>query len=802
MIHKKLLFPAIVVLIVSIAFLPETIKAENVPTGPFKPELTYRPRLMLTPDEVPSISGRLNREPYLTLWQRVSSQAARTPDLSGGQYDAPREYSNANIAKANAFLYLINGNETAAEKSALILEALLYDFGPLSLDLLDYDIHVAEAIMLYCQTLDLLFAGDYLDEPRKEAIWQRLELMVQNAYTYFVVDWGFLRQLSSNNHEIKFASALGIAAIALNTSDHAQTWINYGLTSATTVMFEVQTSPGGAIAEGPYYAMYSAVNHMPFFLSYDSFTGGESGNFLQRQCGPMGGSCEWVSKWVDNPLTDPRHLSSLEWGWRIRMPDGTRPPYDDSNLSGAFDALLATRLSDGTLAWDWLQAPGSPYLSEWCADISADILCAYDDQAITPAPPNADPFQYIPESGDAVFRSSWDSNAVFLLFLAENGQARSAGSGHEHPDPCTIQLYAYNQYLLIDSGYSSWDNSGAVRQGKNHNLLLVDGAGPPNIGPQGLGGPDAFLTEAFEAPGFQYATAYTSYLDTTWQRRVLFVEGAYFGVVDDIHSDNVHSYSLLFHTLAGGDAGGEFALKNDGAGMCNGNACCEVSSFSPDATTVASHYLDYHGLHYNEMKQHEVLSMSSQGNDLRFISAILPAPVSCPGWRASPLSYETGFEITQGPCESSPLVHRSYLVSSRDMSWYPSPPEDSLYFETDAVLAAYVPAESGDPERIFASDATTIRVDGRHLIDISSPSDFAIQKKPNLWRIDLADWQNRIVEISTDIRPKAVLSESGQVQWIYENGKVTIEKSTPGAVWLQFFTFYSRSKSIDIKSLY
>ena len=99
-------------------------------------------------------------------------------------------------------------------------------------------------------------------------------------------------------------------------------------------------------------------------------------------------------------------------------------------------------------------------------DLTVDIFCSFD-ASITPMAPTGSPTMYFPDAGNVVFRSSWDSNAIYLHLLAEKGNMRIIGGTHEHPDAGSFVIYAHGELLALDAGYPGYPQHDLVNQAKN-----------------------------------------------------------------------------------------------------------------------------------------------------------------------------------------------------------------------------------------------------------------------------------------------------------------------------------------------
>lgn len=614
----------IIILILSFSI----ISCQPDALGQWHPERKHYPRTMYKASDLPVIKERIKREPYKTLFDKVVGQADANPNLSGGSYNPSVEYTNSNIAKDAAFVYAITGDVKYRDKSVTTLKGLNYKIGMLTPDLFVKDIHIAEAIMGYCQALDMLLGAGIRNSDRK-TIEDRLGKLVED---YFV-KWANLTcmyyELSRNNHHTKTIGAIGMAAIVLNRHTMAKKWIDYAMTELGGDLEHIVTSDG-ACAEGPYYWEYGAVQVLPFVWAYHNFTGGKGERFVKRECDFIKLEDKGKEVFVEDYFKSPRLKAASDWMIKLRQPDGSSPGFDDANHTGYFGAMVASMYKDGTYSWDWLNAPAKPLFSEHCTDMAADIISSYDDRIIA-VPPSYNPSLMLYEGGNVVFRSGWGVNDSYVLFLAEHGQARTAGGGHEHPDGLSFIYYDYGQLLALDSGYIKWEEHDLVNHGRNHNIVLVDGKGPEPA-PLGLGagGEDAFFTSFIPTHFFDYALAWTKHHDTMHTRALLFPWKRYLIVADELDtlSHFSHDYQLLFHGNGGGTTGGTFEQQPDGGVWINNKAKMKAVVASPEGTPSFRAYEDWHGLEYGQKLIHAVLESTVRGKDIRFLSVLYPADIN------------------------------------------------------------------------------------------------------------------------------------------------------------------------------
>jgi len=565
------------------------------------------PRVLYGPGEEEAIRTRLEREPYLTLYRRVYDIANRAYTLDDHAIGA--EQSKGNIAKAAAFVYAMNRKPAESEGTWSVVEMAgeeRAEYGARTEELLHamwthsrmenffsagLDIHTAEELTLWATAYDTLKGAGYPFADEAGAIANVVALASDffGDYTY-----RHKSQMAAynENHMSKSASALGLAAIALNGYPgylpeedpegfaKPENWIDFAVNKTDFIVLDALVSREGSFSEAAVYYGYTAVNHLPFMRA------------LHRYAGPEGWTVNGFA--YGDLLMREENRRIHDWLVRIRLPDGAFPPFDDCTPKGQYAFGAVGDLPNGGLyRWAWEHQPTYAFAGG-SVDLSIETIVAYDD-AVEAVPPDAlgwPPNQFLIDGGQAVFRSSWGPEAVYMLVAAEHGKAAGwalrrdgepidGAGGHDHNDPCALHLYAYGQPLLLDAGYLGWDNHNKVNNPKNHNLLLVDGKGPskpelivPTLvtdengdivvkeGEEGgwVPGPDgeAFLNDFFDMDGLAYARIDTHYGDeapaTAISRHALFVRGRYFIVFDEAHGEDgaAHDFTIQWQGNGGG----------------------------------------------------------------------------------------------------------------------------------------------------------------------------------------------------------------------------------------------------------
>ena len=261
-------------------------------------------------------------------------------------------------------------------------------------------------------------------------------------------------------------------------------WLEFAIDQVELVQNWLYGSGDGGYGEGPYYQRYGDQNLLPFLRAWDRLTDGRAT--------VIGGRA------IPSLYRDPSFRATQRWMLDMTLPDGSLAPVDDGNVGFTqyFGALAQDDPNAAAFVWRWANAV-NPYDSDGSISLAADEIVAYDDAAVSPAPPAGSPTRFYPEAGDAIFRSDWGPDAVESVVLGEHGAAselgrdrdglgRVASAAHEHPDSGSFLLHAFGERLLLDPGYMTFPTRGDVNKATDHNLVLVDGAGPDDPFPASI----------------------------------------------------------------------------------------------------------------------------------------------------------------------------------------------------------------------------------------------------------------------------------------------------------------------------
>ena len=165
----------------------------------------------------------------------------------------------------------------------------------------------------------------------------------------------------------------------------------------------------------------------------------------------------------------------------------------------------------------------------------------------------------------------------------------------------------------------------------NHNLILVDGAGPA-IGTDGTtNDAEAFIQNTFNTKQLAYGEVRTAYLGANITRKTLQVRKNYYLLADFVNATTAHNYTWQLHgygledgTTATGTFTDNLADQQEGIWQKNGvNLKAHVT-----ATGTADVYtkgINIHEVTYNESEKHTTLLVQKNGvTQTQFLSLLYP----------------------------------------------------------------------------------------------------------------------------------------------------------------------------------
>ncbi|MCK4339097.1 MAG: heparinase II/III family protein [Candidatus Cloacimonetes bacterium] len=694
--------------------------------GTWHAEKVYWPRTLVDSSSanILIVRDRVLIEPYLSVYTGIQNTAES--DYSTCDY----ERQKAKICRCAAFRFFIDSDTTYANKAKeylLIADREYADPG----DWIQKYKNIlwdSEIISMICLAYDFLKGNAYDFGGEETAVRNQIKTVASSLYYDLVSSspWTGLHLLwnmgygGETNYGVKFASALGMAAIVLNTEESSNpdeqplTWINYSMPKLHNQYYDWLVDADGGWAEGAHYQKFSASNFIPFAISHCNFVNGQTEDYGGEFLPPL--------------LLDEQFQKNAEWGIKIRMPNGARPNFDDSFLDPYFyNGYFAGYWDNDLYAWDYIVS-GSPYYSSASSgNMDVEMICAYDNDYTGSTSPNFSLTQFLANSGQAIFRSSWDDDAVYMCLLGENGLARTGGRTHEQPDNTSFIISAYGELLAMDCGYISWDERDKVRFADNHSLILVDGDGPPAAGDYTSGGTDAFIESFFDTDKFDYSEVLTNYQDTDFMRCVSFVDDSYFVISDFVDGSESHTYDWLLHGNGGGDTGNSFTLTDNGSIYSVNDVDLNFFINSTQDITLLP-YDDYHDNGtYNVPALHTVTKASVSGEDVLFSSFLIPSQ-SSRDITYNPIDLGTciGGTISMDNEKSITLVKDDNNTISTDFFG------KEISFDGDILVISRL--NDSIPKNIFIKEGQDLVYDNTTIIHCLEETDIALNIT-----IDLAD---------------------------------------------------------------
>ncbi|GAA4504807.1 hypothetical protein GCM10023172_31710 [Hymenobacter ginsengisoli] len=436
-----------------------------------------------------------------------------------------------------------------------------------------------------------------------------------------------------NNHALMTAAALGTAAVVLSEAGSPDrtrqpaAWAGAGLYQIDNVLWrdaqrQSDSTQVAGYAEGPYYCKYALLNCLPFFRAL--------GNFLPdaRQAYTFGAS----TRSIQNPYFDPKYTRLYDWLTAIMLPDGRLPALEDSYVDMAMPELALTGQGRYVQPLALSSLTGSPMnsLTAQLRDATVDMRAAYLAAALGPAALPYPALTVLPASGNLIFRTRSDSAATYLHLYGRGGLAQANAGGHSQGDAGSFLLYAHGQLLALDPGYLSYARRAEVGQATNHNLVLVDGAGPA-IGTPGAASPvQSTIQHALQTSQLTYGEVQTAYQGASVVRRALFVRNSYFLLADEVRAAAPHTYTWQLHGagLAGGSAStGTFAdslAQHEGTWQKNGASLLAHVTATGGATAYST-ATNVHETTYNTAENHTTLLVQQSGRaQTQFLAALYP----------------------------------------------------------------------------------------------------------------------------------------------------------------------------------
>lgn len=657
-VHLFLIMKYLLVIMMIMLGTGNRLRAQGGSWHPAGADLAYPRTLLHTRADLDRIRNSIQlperRAIYLSLWADVQ----KIPDSDNTSTSGRR--ARATFAKNAAFVGLIarqsDGGRGLRPLSDSQSQALLTTTRSL-LENINTDVEVfatwtgttpytewqwrSKELIDYLIAFDLL-RGAGVTATTLAASQARIQEFAGHLFQQSTTSLGgfsFFRSIK-NNHTLMTAAALGLAALvlneatSLNSNEQPLNWAGAGLYHIDNILWrdaqrQSDSTRVTGYAEGPYYFKYAMLNCLPFFRAM--------GNFLPDSTASQVYTFGGTARRIANPYFDPKYDRLYDWLTAIRMPDGRFPALDDSYVDMGMPELALTGKRRYVKPMFYSKFSGTPLASlvAQLRDITVDMRAAWLAAAVLPAvlsplEPGTPTLTVLPGSGNLVFRSGDDSLATYLHLYGRGELAQSNSGGHSQGDASSFILHAKGQLLALDPGYLSYARRGEVGQASNHNLVLVDGAGPA-MGSPGMASPvQSTVQNALQTPALAYGEVRTSYQNTSLTRKVLFVRQTYFLLVDAISASGPHTFTWQLHGYGqqGGTSLTGYFINNlpvhEGVWQKNGvSLLAHVTSTGGTATYTTA--TAPHETTYNTAENHTVLLVQHTGEaPVQFLAALFP----------------------------------------------------------------------------------------------------------------------------------------------------------------------------------
>ncbi len=459
--------------------------------------------------------------------------------------------------------------------------------------------------------------------------------------------------LHPNNHAIRVGAALAMAGIILNDVNEASPdrqaaiWFHTGMFNVNKMFWE----GGGAMslagqvsgyAEGPHYFRYTMKHCLPLFKALKQFVPDTTFALTYKA----------VTTQVRHPWYDPRYEKLYEWATRIRLPNGTLPVLEDSFIDPTFPELAI--LQNPKYHWD---VAFQYFRHFWSDNYEKQLTYSSDDlkieylSATTPFGADTfDLFQINQDVGHVIMRSSWEDTATYLHLYAKSGQMRENAKGHNQGDGTSFILSAKGHVLALDPGYVQWSLRAQVAGPDQHNLVLIDGLGPPGGATNSGADTDVSLFQEVDFTNADICEARSAYSNGTFSRRTLFMHRDYFLMSDQCKATASHEYSWRLHGfgLENGDSiRGWFqfdSLAREASWTREGvtlYAQVEAASGNP----VFTKEINVHEQEYLITENHSTLVVKETGNNAAFLAFMFGGNTAPPPATALNVSGNAAFKI-------------------------------------------------------------------------------------------------------------------------------------------------------------
>lgn len=363
-----------------------------------------------------------------------------------------------------------------------------------------------------------------------------------------------LESWASGPHNHLSKPAWGLATLALTLSDEpeAAAWYEHAIKTANRNT-RYHFSDDGIYREGTMYYLFSWLNFVPYLYHCLNVTG------------------------VDNfeafrPVFEWGVISRNAVGWAMNVEDSFIRPVPTQMVAQAYAddrSFLNPEVPfSEVLQWNFRTTDYEPFReaeevsgfnytgASWDYPKELYDLITYDP-SIKATPPSVDPTVFM-AGGQTFFRSSWTNDPEDQSFLLFHSVPQA--DNHDHHDTLSFVLYAQNQMMASDSGYTRSGYSDTMRytyyrRSSAHNTVTFNGI-PLGDFRENVPNPssDRLNTSFFDFE--MKAAPFRLYLGESIgvaRRSIAFVNNDYFLVLDELQGQQIGDedlegvFELYFH---------------------------------------------------------------------------------------------------------------------------------------------------------------------------------------------------------------------------------------------------------------
>lgn len=314
--------------------------------------------------------------------------------------------------------------------------------------------------------------------------------------------------------------------------------------------------------------------------------------------------------------TDERLRKALRFSLHAHKPDGVVPAFSDGDARSHASVLR------------------SGY-----AIYQDDSLLFAATRGNAGQPP-AETAAAFPDSGYYAMRSRWgDKSAHYLLC-----DCGPLGQGnHGHLDALSIEVAAFGRSLIVDPGRYTYYEGGSAnwrarfRGTAAHNTVLVDGKNQTRYAPVFgkkrwwvSGDPPETRCHGFRQGGdtvyFHGSTRSHEY-NALHERRIIFVGGVYWIIIDTLSSPSEHRYELLLHLSESAQNNVQQTLSANTVNFVAPNLVLGHFNSEPAEYRIRQGHIAYQ---YGKKLSAPVISATSHTRTCEFVTVVYPYQHAAP----------------------------------------------------------------------------------------------------------------------------------------------------------------------------